>query len=266
MGDNPVKVFPNHTLSISLTGKECALSCKHCNKHYLCHMLTLAELERRIALNHSSISNITSLLISGGCDSSGTVPLLAHEARLKSLRKKFRLVAHTGFGELKRKKSISEIADVVSFNLIGDTETLRNVYGVQKLTSDQLMENFLSLSKHVRTVPHITIGLNGSKISGEYRAVDFLAEQGIRELVFNVLIPTPMTEFSSLSPVPVLEVLELLAYARPKFSSLTLGCMRPSGLYRKSFDSQALPYLDRIVNPSIPFKTDSEILRECCVL
>ena len=58
-------VNPIRTAVLSVTGTECALKCAHCGGKYLKHMLPV---ERWRELNPSEIS---SCLISGGCDTRG---------------------------------------------------------------------------------------------------------------------------------------------------------------------------------------------------
>lgn len=260
------KVFPKNTVSISLTAGECALACKHCNKKYLCHMLPISAVVR--AGLSALPKNATSVLISGGCDSSGVVPLIKHAPHIRELKKKFRVIAHTGIGSIPDSdiKKIASLVDVISFNLIGATSTIKNIYGVSQPTADMLMENFLKLSRAVRVVPHITVGLDACKIVGEYKAIDFLADQGFREIVINVLIPTKGTEFALLAPVCQDDVVQLLAYARERINSVTLGCMRPRGKYRTTLDKRVLEFVDKIVNPSINFVSTKSPHLECCVL
>lgn len=40
-------------------------------------------------------------------------------------------------------------------------------------------------------VPHILVGLYKGQIRGEYRAVEFLAREGVDRVVFIVFMPTP---------------------------------------------------------------------------
>lgn len=56
--------YPNQTLAVSITNRNCSLGCAHCNGEYLKNMASLDEIERKIKKR-----NISSILLSGGCSS-----------------------------------------------------------------------------------------------------------------------------------------------------------------------------------------------------
>ena len=72
--------YPLDTAVLSLTGGQCALDCAHCGAHYLAHM---APVER--ALDDRHVRAATSLLVSGGSDSAGRVPLRPHLSTIRAL-------------------------------------------------------------------------------------------------------------------------------------------------------------------------------------
>ena len=72
-------VYPVKTLAVSVTGAACSLGCSHCGGHYLRHMVDIKNLEARLQWQKPS-----SLLISGGCDSTGQVPLASCLEQVKT--------------------------------------------------------------------------------------------------------------------------------------------------------------------------------------
>ena len=89
---NPSKRFP----AISITGSECSLHCEHCNEKYLKGMkpiLTNYDLESFL-MEHSQNNGI-GVLISGGCDPDGTVPLKNFLDTVKKVKKKSNLIINT---------------------------------------------------------------------------------------------------------------------------------------------------------------------------
>ena len=251
-------VFPFETTSISLTGNKCALHCKHCNKRYLIPMTSLNKFDGRAK----------SVLISGGCDGDGVVPILKFKEEIKKIKEDHRVVAHTGLLPPEDADEISELADVVSFDFIGDDDTIKEVYALEKTVND-FSNSFIALDKHVRTVPHITIGLQAGKILGERNAMELLESLGAKTIVFNVLIPTKGTCYELIGPPEIKEVLKILKEGKDMFSNVYLGCMRPGGRYRRLLDSVAIDIVDRIVMPSRDaIKKVGEYHRsmECCVL
>lgn len=113
------------TSSISLTGSYCSFNCNHCNGHYLKSMSKFPEM-------HSLINQgIKSFLISGGLLNDGKIPLRYFQDNLYTLKKTYDLKYnfHTGYIDYEDISYLKKIADVVSYDLIGDKETMINVYG-----------------------------------------------------------------------------------------------------------------------------------------
>lgn len=257
---------PTRTLPISLTGEACALRCAHCNGHYLRHMRPIWNVQPEDAL---------SLLISGGCDRQGRVPVGEHLDRVASLRDGRRLNWHVGFIEESDLQAIAPMVDVISFDIVGDLETAREVYGLD-VDLDDYMRTYDLLCRYARVVPHLTIGLRGGRLSGERLALTALRERQVRDLIFLVLIPTAGTTYADCVPPALPEVTELLLDARICLpdAQLYLGCMRPYGAYRQALDELAVRAgLNAIVNPTraaerIASELGLEIIwgDECCAL
>lgn len=234
---------PTATLPISLTGNWCALNCAHCGGHYLTHMRPVW---------HASPNGAKSLLISGGCDAQGRVPVTRHLETIANLRPGHRLNWHVGFIEEEAIKAIQPYVDVISFDVIGDAETAREVYGLN-VSLDEYVETLGLLRRYAPVVPHITIGLHGGQIRGEYQAIDALRSLDIDRLILIVFIPTPGTRYASCAPPALDEASRVLAYARQTLpeARLYLGCMRPHGVYRQRLDQVAVANgFDLIVNPT----------------
>jgi len=235
---------PTRTLPVSLTGGACALDCAHCGGYYLQHMRPIWD---------ARADGATSCLISGGCDRQGRVPVTSHLEEVARLRQGRRLNWHVGLIDERAMLAIKPLVDVVSFDLVGDAETAREVYGLD-LTLDDYVATLGMLRRHVPVVPHITIGLRGGRLSGERAALEAVQQMGVGVLVFIILIPTEGTAYAGCAPPPLSEVGQLLREARSKVpqTRLYLGCMRPYGDYRREVDELALRAgLDGIVNPSL---------------
>ena len=260
--------YPLDTASISLTGTACALSCAHCNRHYLQHMIPVEEALERV---HGA----TSCLISGGYDSRGRVPVVGpHLETIQQLSLGRKLNWHVGLIDEEEAQAIAPYVDVVSFDFVGDDETLREVYGLESTVEDYV-RSYQLLSNRFRVVPHVTVGLRGGELGHERPAFEWLAELGAEELVFLVLIPTPGTRYADCTPPSPTEVARVFAEARTLLprADLGLGCMRPHGDYREELDRLAVRSgLNGIVSPSRGTLREAEELglqivktRECCV-
>lgn len=258
--------YPRNTKSISVTGPNCEQNCAHCGGHYLKQMSPIAAMEA---------SDATSFLISGGCEKDGTVPIIKHVAALQTVKQGRRYNLHVGLIHEAEIGEIAKIADCVSFDFVGDDESIREVFGMERTVSDYI-HCYTALRKQVRVMPHICIGLHGGEIRGEYRAVELLQDIGLDGLTFIIFTPTKGTRYAECLPPKMEEVVKLLTWARQVCPSIPihLGCMRPGGRYRSEIDQWAVKIgVDTIVNPTpsavvLAKELGFSILRreECCVL
>jgi uncharacterized radical SAM superfamily protein len=218
---------------------------------------------------------VKSYLVSGGCNPEGAVPLKDNVDLLKKLSNDYTLIAHTGLLNSEDIEAISPYISAVSFNFIGDDETISEVMGLKK-TKEDFLHSLNSLRGKLKTFPHITVGLNKGMISGEYDSVDLLALNPPEALVFNVLIPTAKTDYEDHEPPKVEDVIDVISYAKERMpkTSIYIGCMRPGGSYRKILDEMCLDLgVERIVMPAKSAKEKAKELgyeiskrTECCIL
>ncbi|MDD3826088.1 MAG: radical SAM protein [Anaerolineae bacterium] len=258
--------WPLDTAVLSLTGSHCALDCAHCGGHYLRGMRPIWDAEP---------DGSHSCLVSGGCDSTGRVPVLAHLDRVRAWREGRRMNWHVGFVSEAEMETIAPLVDVISFDFVGDEATVREVYGLEH-GIETYVETYGLLRRYARTLPHVTIGLRGGELGHERRAFELLRELGADGLVLLVFIPTPGTRYADRQPPAVPAVAELVAEARLSFPDvpLYLGCMRPKGRYRDELDPLAVRAgVNVLVSPSRPARRVADELglavremRECCVL
>jgi len=260
---------PNRTLSVSVTGSKCSLKCGHCNGIYLQNMVSLEK-----ALG-SKRGRERSYLVSGGSDLQGKVPLLEKWIELKELATRGLLNLHTGLVTEEEARQLSEIARVVSFDFLGDNETIKNVYGLS-VTVDDYLASYRYLQKYTSVIPHICIGLYAGTIKGEYNALDLLKEEAVEAISMIIFRPTEGTAYSACEAPPAEEVARFIATARLMFprTPIYLGCMRPGGRYRDAVDSLALRAgVNKIVLPAPAARRKAEelgleisISEECCSL
>jgi uncharacterized radical SAM superfamily protein len=258
--------YPVDTALISVSGDQCELNCAHCGGHYLKHM--------RPAWDVGDV-DAPSYLISGGCDARGQVPVTSHLEQMAALRAGKVMNWHVGFIGREEIEAIAPYVDLISFDFVGDVDTAREVYGLDKTLQDYVGAYRL-LKEYVRVIPHLTIGLRGGQISGEHEALRALSGLDVEELVLLVLIPTPGTRYADRQPPSVETVAGIMAEARLLFpqTPINLGCMRPHGEYRAKLDVMAVKCgLNKIVSPAREAVRLSEELglqivhtRECCAI
>jgi uncharacterized radical SAM superfamily protein len=258
--------YPLDTAVLSLTGQLCALDCAHCGGHYLSGMRPIWETEPDAS---------TSCLISGGCDPSGRVPVLAHLDNVRRWRAGRKMNWHVGFVTEGEMDTIAPLVDTVSFDFVGDDATIREVYGTERTVQDYI-DTYRLLRRYARTLPHVTVGLRGGELGHELPALKLLHELGADGLVLLVFMPTPGTRYAERVPPEPDLVADLIAEARMRFARvpLYLGCMRPKGSYRDRLDPLAVRAgINIIVSPSRPARRiaaqlglSARSMRECCVL
>jgi len=261
-------VSPTKTLTISVTGDNCELNCAHCNGVYLRNMAALNE------VLESGDDDKTSYLVSGGSDRWGKVPLFECLDELKKLAARGALNLHTGLvSKIEEAACLGDLATVVSFDFVGDNETIAEVYGLL-FTVDDYLNSYRLLKEYTRVIPHLCIGLSGGKIKGEYKALELLSKESVEAISMIVFRPTAKTGFSDCTPPPPEEVAHLMATARVMFpqTPLYLGCMRPGGRYREVIDTYALKAgFNKIVLPTPAARRQAGFLGlsvtysgECC--
>ncbi len=259
--------YPLDTALISLTGSYCELNCAHCGGRYLRHMTPIWEAQGKIR-------GATSCLISGGCDKWGRVPVTEHLEEIKAIRRGRKMNWHVGLIEEADMRRIAPYVDVVSFDFVGDDETIHKVYGLDRGVEDYV-KSYEAARRYAKVFTHITVGLKGGELGHEHRALEILKRLGTEGLVFLVLIPTPGTRYADRKPPPIEAVVDILAEARICFPNVPihLGCMRPHGDYRARLDPLAVRAgVNKIVSPSREAKAMAQELgltfrygRECCV-
>jgi uncharacterized radical SAM superfamily protein len=181
---------------------------------------------------------------------------------------------HVGMIDEDEMRTIAPYVDVLSFDFLGDDETIREVYGLDH-TVDEYVHTYTMLRRYARVVPHLTLGLRGGQFSGEYQALHALRTVGLDALVVLVLIPTAGTRYARCQPPPLAEVADFLLTARCTLPEIPiyLGCMRPGGRYRRDLDSLAVwAGANKIVNPApsaVRVATELGLFvqweNECCV-
>ncbi|MCK4718895.1 MAG: radical SAM protein [Thermoplasmata archaeon] len=221
--------------SISITANKCALDCAHCGGRYLEHMIpapTPPDLQavcRRLWEEGKK-----GVLISGGCDRNGTVPLEPFMDIIGRVKAETGLIlnVHTGFVDRKMAEGLARAkVDVVSLDVVGSKTTIQNIYGLDKGPEDHAKALSLLLEQGIDAVPHVCIGLDHGRIVGERHALEMVKACGAGALVFIVLMPTKDTRMAGVAPPPPKEVGSIIAEARKMMpdTRLLLGCMRPRG-------------------------------------
>lgn len=231
---------------VSITGSNCRLKCDHCKGRLLESMYEAITPESlyKLALKLKA-QGCKGLLISGGADTHGCVPLNNFSsvmARLK-LDMGFKMAVHTGLVDEETGSALKNAhIDVAMVDIIGSDDTIREVYHLNLSTKDY--ENSLKNlnQRDIKISPHVVIGLHYGKILGEYNALDIISKYKIASLVLVVLNPMSNTPMVNVVPPSVEDVREIILYARKILPTvpILLGCARPGGKYKAQLDRIAI--------------------------
>ena len=239
---------------ISLTGTQCSLKCKHCDSHYLRHMLDgssgkLYSEARRLAGKHAN-----GILLSGGSNHDGSVPTYLQKDNILKMKKvtNLKISAHTGIVNKSQAELLSNYLDMALVDVIGDDETIHDILGLDATTKDY--ENTLRYlsSAGIPLAPHLIVGLHNGELKGEFKALEMVRKFKPEVVVIVVFIPTKGTELEEIKPPNIEDVVKVITKAREIFEvPLSLSCVRPGGRYRSMLDMYSiLSGIDRIAVPS----------------
>jgi len=234
-------------VSISVTGNNCALNCEHCNTKMLDNMLDLPSFGGSLfdMAKNLEEKGAKGVLISGGSNTRNQVPLLQHIEDMKRIRKELGMVirVHPGLPDEDTCKALAEVGiDGVMLDIIGDQETITDVYHLDATPSDY--EAVLDrLGRYeIPAIPHIILGHYFGKMNGEWDALDMIKNYPLKTLVLVILLPLTGTGMESVVPPSIEEIGEFFETSRLSLPTtpILLGCARPLGAMKIKIDQLAI--------------------------
>ncbi|MEO0127065.1 MAG: radical SAM protein [candidate division WOR-3 bacterium] len=220
---------------VSLTGKSCGLNCAHCQGRLLESMLPVESANQLLDLGEMLYkNNAVGFLLSGGFDSNHTIPLIDYIPAIKKIKERtgLKITLHCGILDQKTCIMLKEAGiDQALIDVIGDDDTIKNIYRTEKKVDDIIDTIKNLLNAQIPVIPHIVVGLNYGKISGEHRALEIIKDFPISTLVFVSLMPVPDTPMENIKTPTAEEIARLVINARFKMPKLiiALGCARKRG-------------------------------------
>lgn len=243
-------------VSVSVTGGACALRCEHCQSRVLEGMHGLGGRGLYEVAADLKARGAGGILVSGGSDRRGRVPLLRHAPDLARIRSELGLLVrvHPGLPDEETAAALAEGGvDGAMLDVIGAEATIREVYHLDVGVGEYeaVLER---LERHgVPLVPHIVLGLHWGKMLGEWEALAMVARHPPACLVLVVLMPLTGTPMRDVTPPPVEEIGNFFSTARRALpqTPIVLGCARPLGAVKADIDRRAIEAgLDGIAFPS----------------
>jgi len=252
---------PNEFPTISVTGKGCALKCKHCDGKVLETMYPTTTPKKLFDLcTQLKHGGALGCLISGGCLPNGSVPLGKFVDAIGKIKSKLGLTVfvHTGIIDFNTAKKLKNAGvDAALIDIIGSNETIREIYNLDVTVKDY--ENSLRALHEagIVFVPHVIVGLHYGKLKGEFHALEMIFRYKPSVVVIIAFMPICGTEMAKVEPPKSVDIAKVTIAARLMFpqTPLVLGCMRPKGKHRIKTDILAIK---SGVN-AIAFPTDEAI-------
>lgn len=232
-------------VSVSVTGASCALQCDHCQSRVLEGMLPVNGEGLFAQAQAFAARGARGILVSGGCDRQGRVPLLRHVADLARIRAELGLKVrvHPGLPDEETSAALGGLdLDGAMLDVIGAEETIREVYHLE-VGVEAYAAALERLDRHgVPLVPHVILGLHYGRMVGEWRALEMIARHRPKLLVLVVLMPLYGTPMAAVAPPPVEQIGAFFRTAREAFPDVPvhLGCARPIGPLKTAIDRLAV--------------------------
>jgi uncharacterized radical SAM superfamily protein len=225
---------PDRFVAISLTGRACVLRCEHCQGQLLESMYPAPtpQLLRDLA-DELVARGCQGVLLSGGADRQGQVPLDGHLEAIAYLKARgLKIIVHTGLVDKATARGLKTAGvDQVLVDVIGDEETIRQVYHLDKKPQDYAATLAALKEVGLTIAPHVVVGLHFGRIRGELAALEMITAaepEAIILVVLNPLPGTPMGRFPAPSAEAVGRLAAVARILNPE-RQINLGCARPPG-------------------------------------
>lgn len=227
--------YPGRGLSsASLTGTACDLQCEHCRGHFLKGMKDASRPGDLLRIGAEALSSgKKGMLISGGCDTKGKLPLMERLEELTQIcATGLRTNVHTGLVSREEAIKLSALkVDRFSMDLHTSDPVVKDVLHLT-CTSDAYRTTLEHLCEAApgRVAPHICAGMEGDTITNEKTALDLADRKGVASIILLRHMPTSAAPLRPNPPLSDDKFLELVSYAvRCSSRPILLGCMRPRG-------------------------------------
>lgn len=233
---------------LSLSGARCELKCEHCKTMYLRAMRPAGTPEELYEIaKECQPKGTKAMMLSAGSNKKGETMISPdfYDA-IRRIKKDFGYYIGVmfGYGTRQRVKEMKALGvNSIILDVIGDEETMGNVYHLE--CSMSAIEDTIryTFEEGIDVIPHICIGLNFGKITGEYAGIEMLTRYPIKLLNYIVITPTlgtPMADIDIPSPEQIARILIYSRFRLPR-ALHHLGCTRPiRGNYAEAVEAYAV--------------------------
>jgi uncharacterized radical SAM superfamily protein len=241
--DDRLPLQKDRFAAISVTGNHCDLQCGHCQGKLLESMIPAEDPETFFQItDRLRLAGAHGVLVSGGADQNGEVPLKKFIPFIKVLKEKnpqFKVIVHTGLIRREIAKGLKEAGvDQILIDVIGDDDTIREVYHLNKRVKDYEETLWMLTEMGHRLAPHIIIGHHFGEIKGEWKALEMVTHVGVETIVL-VILKTLAPDRKNHFKVPKSdETSRISAIARILNPTIPIrmGCIRPAHSWKSEME------------------------------
>lgn len=218
--------------AVSITGSRCELLCEHCKAKLLEPMVHATTPEKLIesCIDLEKKGDI-GCLVTGGFSKDGTLPWDDFLEAIKEVKERTNLhiSVHAGIIEPELAIRMKDAGiDQALLDVVADTETMKEVFHLD-FGAEKIIETMRALKDAgIPIIPHIVVGLNYGRITGEYEAIQILKEHKPEAIVIVSLMPLGGTPMRDIIPPSQEDIARIIATARLEMPdiSISLGCAR----------------------------------------
>lgn len=184
------------------------------------------------------------ILLTGGCDKHGHVPINNFLPAIREIKNKTELVviAHTGFVSSKEVAMLEDAGlDGIGFDVVGDAITAREIYGLYVSEKEYIHSLCAMNNSSMMIFPHICVGLHFGELRGEYHALEMIKNIAPSTIIITGLMPVSGTPMEKIKPKPY-DFAKVIYKAIKLFNNIpvVLGCAHSKGKDREVIESIAL--------------------------
>ncbi len=190
---------------------------------------TFLQVTERLRLNGAH-----GILVSGGADQNGEVPLKEFIPSIREIKEKnpeFKVIVHTGLIRREIAKELKKAGvDQILIDVIGDEDTIREVYHLDKSVEDYEETLWMLKEEGHRIAPHIIIGHHFGEMRGEWRALEMVTRVGVETIVlviFKTLYLDGKYHFKVPKPEDASRISAIARILNPDIP-VRMGCIRPA--------------------------------------
>jgi len=245
--DDTLPFQKNRFAAISVTGSHCDLQCGHCQGKLLESMIP-AEDSRTFfqVANQLRLNGAHGILVSGGANQSGEVPLEEFIPLIREIKEKapeFKVIVHTGLIQRENAKGLKEAGvDQILIDIIGDDDTIREVYHLNKRVEDYEKTLWMLKEMGHRIAPHIIIGHHFGEIRGEWKALEMVTHVGVETIVLVILktlLPVGKNHFRVPKPDETSRISAIARILNPRIP-IRMGCIRPAHPWKAEMEKGSI--------------------------